>query len=65
MEIPRGLALLLLMIHLTREEVEEDVEEEEEESAAEAQLPPGECYVLSKENMEFVLLQQCNVNTTS
>ena len=42
MEIPRGLTLLLLMIHLTREEVEEGEEEgEEEESAAKAQLPPG------------------------
>ena len=45
MEIPRGLALLLLMIHLTREQVEEEVkeevEDEEEESAAPAQLPPG------------------------
>ena len=61
MEIPRGLALLLLMIHLTREEMEEEEmkeEEEEEESAAPAQLPPGLCYVLSKENMgPFVLLQ--------
>ena len=42
MEIPRGLALLLLMIHLTREEVErEEMKEEVEESAAPAQLPPG------------------------
>ena len=61
MEIPRGLALLLLMVHLTREEMEEEEmkeEEEEEESAAPAQLPPGLCYVLSKENMgPFVLLQ--------
>ena len=61
MEIPRGLTLLLLMIHLTREEMEEEEmkeEEEEEESAAPAQLPPGLCYVLSKENMgPFVLLQ--------
>ena len=59
MEIPRGLALLLLMIHLTREEMEEEeMKEEEEESAAPAQLPPGLCYVLSKENMgPFVLLQ--------
>ena len=49
------------MIHLTREEMEEEEmkeEEEEEESAAPAQLPPGLCYVLSKENMgPFVLLQ--------
>ena len=61
MEIPRGLALLLLMVHLTREEMEEEEmkeEEEEEESAAPAQLPPGLCYALSKENMgPFVLLQ--------
>ena len=48
MEIPRGLTLLLLMIHLTREQVEKEVEEEveeevkeEEESAVPAQLPPG------------------------
>ena len=51
MEIPRGLTLLLLMIHLTREQVEEvekEVEkvvekevEEEEGSAVPAQLPPG------------------------
>ena len=43
MEIPRGFTLLLLMIHLTREQVEREEmkEEEEEESAAPAQLPPG------------------------
>ena len=44
MEIPRGLTLLLLMIHLTREQVEKQVEKEEEEeevSAVPAQLPPG------------------------
>ena len=58
MEIPRGLALLLLMVHLTREEVEREEMKEEEESAAPAQLPPGLCYALSKENMGlFVLLQ--------
>ena len=46
------MTLLLLMIHLTREqekEVEKEVEKEEEESAFPAQLPPGKCYDLSKE----------------
>ena len=46
------MTLLLLMIHLTREqekEVEKEVEKEEEESAVPAQLPPGYCYASSKE----------------
>ena len=70
MEIPRGLALLLLMIHLTREEVKREVEkeeeeEEEEESAAPAQLPPGLCYALSKEILSlFFFNKQCILNTT-
>ena len=41
MEFTRGLTLLLLMIHMTREEVEREEMKEEEESAVPAQLPPG------------------------
>ena len=64
MEIPRGLTLLLLMIHLTREEGEMEEEEmegeegEEEESAAKAQLPPGQCYALSKKICNLFLFNE-------